>query len=126
MAHVNIVEHYFRLDILEFHALRSKIMEIEMPIRMEWRRVCQVYSMFAISDAIALIANMNFRPYLSEFRYMAQVKGRPKEKGGPRQTFSTRNADRNRLKSEGGFDYAIDFPWTRQWTTRRGYRPKKR
>ena len=41
MSHIDIVEHYSRLDSVTGRNLHQRIMQIEMTIRTEWARVCK-------------------------------------------------------------------------------------
>ena len=52
MAHIDAAEHYSRLDSITGHSLHSRIMQIEMTIRIEWARACQYEPDFSLSDAI--------------------------------------------------------------------------
>ena len=69
MSHIDAVEHYSRLDSITGHALRERIMQIEMTIRIEWARVCQYEPEFSLSDAITLVSKrQQLWPCVTEFR----------------------------------------------------------
>ena len=77
-------------------------MEIEMAVRNGRIRIGQFHAQFSLSDAIALIANRNMWPFLSEFKPFTYKGG--KGKGNPPGYTKDQmaNQERNRLKRDIG------------------------
>ena len=83
MSHIDVVEHYSRLDSASNHQQHNRIMQIEMTIRTEWARVRQYEPDFSLGDAITLVGKrQQLWPCVTEFRPIATSVPLKKDKGG--------------------------------------------
>lgn len=65
LSHINIVARYSRLDSVANHSLHSRVLEVEMGVRIEGARVCQFDQRCSMGGDIALTARRQMWPFLS-------------------------------------------------------------
>ena len=99
MAHITAVGYYSRLNSKRNNTPHSRLIEIEMAIRTEWRMVFQQDRRFSIGEAVAFTGQRKLRPFISEFRPV---------KGGGKRLLVTRDCGVFRVGKLGCFHRVID------------------